>query len=142
MSNIHSFPAPPTRPGIVSPRHLTRAPRPVTSLPSAGGRGGEYAIADVARPLGLRHKSTRVIIDTLRTLAKHEGMPLPRTPRLEKGALIRGPRCIVKNSRWDAGEFDAWLDGRGPSPVTATASAPTVRDALRENALRLAGAGR
>ena len=45
------------------------------------GRRAEYGLADVARPLGLIDFAIRTIIEKLRLLAEHDGMPLPRTPR-------------------------------------------------------------
>ena len=143
MHNVHAFPAPPRRPGVVTTANRPRSPRAnQPDLPATAGRFGEYALGDVARPLGLRHKSPRAIIEALRALARHDGMPLPRTPRVHSGNVIRGPRSIMKSSRWDAGEFDAWLDGRGPSPATAAAASPAMREGMRERAALIAGGRR
>lgn len=126
----------PTPPG--SPRAAAAAV--ATPLPSTGGRRGEYAIGDVARPLGLSHFAVRTIIDKLRVLAKHDGMPLPRTPRIVDHKPVTGPESIYCKSRWDAGEFDAWLDDRRPSgPAGALPPVPQpVRDAMRARALQIA----
>lgn len=90
-----------------------------------GGRTTGYTLADVARPLALSDFAIRTIIEKLRLLAEHDGMPLPRTPRFVDNRPIRGPRMIHANSRWDAGEFDAWLEGRHPGAPAA------VNDRLR-----------
>lgn len=125
-------------------RHAAPLPPDTKPLPATAGRGGQYALADVARPLGLHHKSIRTIIDTLRALARHSGMPLPRTPRVVCGKPLAGPQVICKDSRWDAGEIDAWLDGRGPAgPAAAVAPClPTpIRADMARRALQI-GAGR
>lgn len=102
-----------------------------TPLPQTGGRRGEYAIADIARELSLLHRSIRTIVDTLRALAKDAGMPLPRTPRVLKGEVVRGPRSICKDSRWDAAEIDAWLDDRPPTAPAGAARARPLAPPLR-----------
>ncbi|QNQ09281.1 hypothetical protein [Sphingomonas alpina] len=113
------------------------------ALPSTGGTRGEYALADVARPLGILHLSIRTIIDTLRALAKHEGMPLPRTPRVIKGKPVSGVDMICKISRWNAGEYDAWLDGRGRGPASPAPAMlpPPLRQEMAARAVAI-GAGR
>lgn len=112
----------------------------VTSLPRTGGRRGEYALGDVARELRLAHfRDVRTIITKLRILAKHDGMPLPVTPRIENGAPITGPNSIYRLSRWDAGEFDAWRDGRSPSgPALAGGVPHPIRVAMAARAQELA----
>lgn len=131
-----------------SPRHGRGAPRlaivaaPATDLPPVtGGRRGEYALGDVARQLRMSHLGTRTIIAKLRALAQHEQMPLPRTPRVIDGKPVRGPDCIYRLSRWDAGEFDAWLEGSSPtSPAGAPAVlAAPIREDMRRRAAQIAG---
>lgn len=141
MGNIAQFPAlnrqPPPR--LALRGGVTGRPREVAALPATGGKRGEYALADVARPLGLLDRAPRTIIATLRQLAKHDGMPLPRTPRFVAGAMITGPDTIVKSSKWDAGEFDAWLDGRGP--VSPAPAVPTpIREEMRLRAVQIGAA--
>lgn len=139
MATLYNFPGSARQ----TPPHPVPAPvrEPAANLPATGGRGGEYALADIARPLGLLHRPIRTIIDTLRALAKHDGMPLPRTPRVERDKVIKGPNSIVKASRWDAGLFDAWLDGRGPqSPAPAMVPTP-IREEMQARA-RAIGGGR
>jgi len=115
------------------------------SLPQTGGRQGRYALGDVARALGMAHFSRRTIIDRLRMLAQHQAMPLPLTPRMVGRVPVTGPRAIHVNSRWDAAEFDAWHDGRGPAGPGAAGAMPSpsaLRDTMKARALRLvAGAG-
>ncbi|MCP3730408.1 hypothetical protein M9978_08200 [Sphingomonas sp. MG17] len=101
-------------------------------LERTGGKRGEYAIGDIARALKLTDKP-RTVIDKLRALARHDGMPLPITPRLERGRPIHGPRSIYARSRWDAGEIDAWLDGRGPAAPAQPVARP-IRDEMRARA--------
>ena len=125
-------------------------PKPRTlrqpSLPTTGGRRGEYALSDVARSLHILHFETRTIIAKLRQMAKDQRMPLPRTPRMVKGQEQRGPDSIYRHSRWDAGEFDAWLDTRntgGSAPANAgPRTVPTpIRMEMAERA-RAAATGR
>jgi hypothetical protein len=105
-------------------------------------RPGGYTIADVARPLGLLDFAIRTIIEKLRLLAEHDGMPLPRTPRIVDGRPMRGPRAIHYHSRWDAGEFDAWLYGRHPgAPASSELPVPgALRDEMQRRARSIAGA--
>jgi hypothetical protein len=98
-----------------------------------------YCLADVAGPLGLGHFAIRTIIEKLRLLAEHDGMPLPRTPRFVDGRQLQGPFAIHAHSRWDAGEFDAWLHGRHPGAPAVAANA--VRFEMAQRAERMA-AGR
>jgi hypothetical protein len=115
------------------------APRASSSLPLLGGRRGEYAVGDIARALSLRYRETRRIIAALRALAANSGMPLPRNPRLLHGREVRGPAAIHKASIWDAGEFDAWIDGRTSPPGAGTPRvAPPVRAEMARRAAELA----
>jgi hypothetical protein len=147
MGVVAQFPTigrPPAIPNLhVSARAAVAELAASEPLPATGGRRGEYALADVARPLGMLHLSIRTIIDNLRALAKHDGMPLPRTPRVIKGVPVSGVDMICKQSRWDAGEIDAWLDGRGRGPAAPTpAMLPTpLRQEMAARAVAL-GAGR
>jgi hypothetical protein len=136
MATLLHFP--PNRPPARPPE--APATTVASSVPATGGRRGEYALADVARPLGLLHRPVRSIVETLRVLARHEGMPLPRSPRIVKGKPLSGPRAICRASRWDAGEFDAWLDGRGPA-APSVPLAPPVRLDMANRAAAI-GAGR
>jgi hypothetical protein len=118
-------------------------PPAIGSLPATGGRRGEYALGDVARDLSLSHFAVRSIIAKLRALAEHDGMPLPRTPRVVEGRAVTGPDSIYCRSRWDAGEFDAWLDSRSPSGPAAAGMphlAPPIRAAMQQRALEIARA--
>lgn len=122
----------------------SRAVRP-RDLPTTGGRRGEYALSDVARSLHLRHFEVRTIIAKLRQMAKDQRMPLPRTPRMVNGEEKRGPDSIYRHSRWDAGEFDAWLDSRhggGGSAPTDSRLRPVptpIRMEMAERARAAAG---
>ena len=127
MADVLRFPervTPRTVPGNLAPP-LAAAAKGVTfpPLPHTGGRRGEYALGDVARELSLSHLSIRVIIDHLRCLAEHDGMPLPTTPRVVQGRPVHGPACIWSKSRWDAARFDAWNEGRN-GPVTPAPALP------------------
>lgn len=137
MATLYDFPQS-ARP---QPRHFMPpiAAKAPAGLPATAGRGGEYALADIARPLGLAHRPIRSIIDTLRKLAKHDGMPLPRTPRVVRDTVVRGPDSIVKASRWDAGQFDAWLDGRGPQGPAAAMVPEPVRQEMQARAVAIGG---
>jgi hypothetical protein len=89
------------------------------------------------------HFGARTIVDKLRVLADRDGMPLPRTPRIASGKPVHGPLVIYSKSRWDAGEFDAWIDGRGPTgggaPVARPLAAP-VRNEMAGRAAQIAQA--
>lgn len=137
MGNVAQFPVV-NRP-VARPFHVPVSDSIPATLPSTGGRRGEYALADIARPLGLSDRPVRAIIQTLRLLARHDRMPLPRTPRFVSGVLISGPNMIVKASKWDAGEFDAWLDGRGPETPSPAIPVP-IREEMRQRAVRIGGA--
>lgn len=135
MATVYDFPV-----GAAS-TPLPPAIAPARPLPVLSGRRGEYGLGDVARALSLLDYSPARIIEKLRALALHSGMPLPRNPRIVKGVPVRGARSIHRRSKWDAGAFDAWLDGRGPTGA-AMAAPPVpaaVRAAMRDAALRLAG---
>lgn len=132
MPNVLEFPQPG---GAVRPPHRPIAPR--VPLPTTAGKRGEYALADVARPLSMLHRPVRAIIDALRALHLHDGMPLPRTPRIVRGKPIHGAQMICRGSRWDAGEFDAWLEGRGPASP-APALAQPIRREMAARAAKLA----
>lgn len=130
MGEIMPLPITYRRPPI---RHArVAAPR----LEATGGKRGEYAVGDLARALRLTHLSSRTVIDKLRALARHDGMPLPCTPRIERGVPIHGPRSIYGRSRWDAGEVDAWLDGRGPAAPAQPVAGP-IREEMKRRAARL-----
>lgn len=88
----------------------------------------EYDLADVARRVSLLHFTERTIVGKLRILAAKHGLPLPRTPRIVNGEVIAGVASIHSKSRWNAGEVDAWLDGRGPAAPAAPA--PRIAPAL------------
>lgn len=140
MAEIVSFPGtafPRSVPGMQAPplAAAVTEQEPLSLLPKTGGRRGEYALGDVARELKLSHLSIRSIIDHLRILAKHDGMPLPTTPRTVGRLPVRGPACIWKQSRWDAGRFDAWLDDRNGDPSTPAPSLPPpIRDEMKRRA--------
>lgn len=132
MAKILVFPTVPF--DGAEPQRFTLAARPRVNP-------NEYALADVARRLGLLDFSIRTIVDKLRTLARHDGMPLPRTPRIVKSEPLRGPLVIYSRSRWNAGEFDAWLENRGPAPTTPAPLAPALIHDMAQRAVAL-GAGR
>lgn len=107
-------------------------------LPVMHGRRGAYAIGDVAQQLRISHLDVRTIIDKLRLLAAHDGMPLPDNPRTWGREIVNGPQSICRASLWDAGRFDAWLDNRHPpSPAAAAIAAGQLRDQLAANARNL-----
>lgn len=116
MATILPFPA-----SRVAPPAAIKAP---ATLPATGGRRCEYAVGDLARMLGISHFAPRTIIEMLRVKARHDGMPLPKTPRLRGGKLVAGPQAIWLHSRWDAERFDGWKaehDGDGPCPPASAA---------------------
>lgn len=127
MGSVTAFPGSIKSHATASPPHARRA---------------TYAVADVARRLHLNHHRTlRTVITKLRTLAAHDGMPLPRNPRIYDDVVIRGPRSICSTSLWDAGEFDAWLaDRHPPSPALAMVDQRAIRTDLAARAASLAGA--
>ena len=136
MATILEFPAHPVpdwrRPASAADE------RADAELPVLAGRRCEYAPGDLARLLGLRDYAPRTIIDYLRAMARDEGLPLPKTPRLRGGRIVRGPDAIHRRSRWDAERVDAWLalrDGGDPCPPAA----PALRTQLARRAAALAG---
>lgn len=125
MGSVMPFPAPrraiPALSLVASNPGLPplRDPR---ALPATGGRRGKYALGDLARPLGLLDRPVRHIVDTLRALHRHEGLPLPHSPRIVNGRPLAGADTICKAALWDAGEVDAWLDHRNPPPPAVAAA--------------------
>ncbi len=130
MATIIDFPAPRLA-------ALPAAPEPAATLPSTSGRRCEYAVGDLARMMGIAHFAPRTIIDLLRAKARHDGMPLPKTPRVWGGKLVSGPQAIWLHSRWDAELFDGWQaagDGDNPCPPASAA----LRADLARRAERIA----
>jgi len=119
-----------------TPRFGTVGQGNVAVLHQPAHRLRQYGLADCARPLGLSEFAIRTIIEKLRLLAEHDDMPLPRTPRFVEGRKIDGPHAIHAHSRWDAGEFDAWLHGRHPAAPAVAADA--VRAEMAQRAERMA----
>lgn len=107
------------------------APEPAPILPSTSGRRCEYAVGDLARMLGIAHFAPRTIIDLLRVKAQHDGMPLPKTPRVWGGRLVSGPQAIWLQSRWDAELFDGWHAASGGNEPCPPASAALRADLAR-----------
>ncbi|NLS27958.1 hypothetical protein S2M10_29600 [Sphingomonas sp. S2M10] len=142
MGSVTLFPRSTVPPATaIQPPRIAVAAAPAAKAPPAtGGRRGEYAVGDIARELGMSHFSARTIIARLRLLARTQRMPLPRTPRFLGERHVTGPLSITVRSRWDAGEIDAWLDGRLPSgPAGAPAMLPQpIRDDMRRRAEQLA----
>ena len=80
-------------------------------------RGRDYTLADMIRINRLEgYADRRTVIAKLRVLAADEGMPLPVNPRIVRNRSVKGPRMIHARSIWDAGEVDAWNEGRHPTP--------------------------
>ncbi len=130
---------------FIRDRQEPPARRTALSIPATHGARGEYAVGDLARVLKLAHFDVRTIIAKLRLLAATRAMPLPRTPRLVRGAEIHGPAAIYRRSRWDAGEIDAWMDDRGPNapasmPVAGSRVPPPIRMEMAQRARAAAGA--
>lgn len=109
-------------------------------LPTTSGRRCEYAVGDLARILGIAHFCPRTVIQHLRAKAAHDGMPLPKTPRLRGGRPLSGPARIWLHSRWDAERFDGWFDCQGDDPFPPASAA--LRDRLARRAADLCAPGR
>lgn len=151
MHNIVTLARPPLAPSGASV--VAFRPNPAAGLPTTAGRFGEYALGDIARVLRLSHFDPRTIIQKLRVLADQRGMPLPRTPRIVRGRTCAGPDSIYRRSRWDAGEFDAWISDFDPDGGTRAARpaakgegddarprvAPPIRQEMRRRAAALGG---
>jgi hypothetical protein len=143
-----SAPAKSAIPAIVPPL-LTRPPiLPRPAIDVAARR--HVTVAEAARKLAMTDCAARTIIDRLRALYEHCGLPDPDNHRFVKGAPVLGARRIHAGSLWDRGRFLAWLDngdgGRGEAmpqghPAPAAANAAT-RQRLADSAAALIGAER
>ena len=142
MGNILAFPSPsraasPVAPAASGALALTR--------PAINVAARRYMdLAEVARRLCMEDCARRTLIDRLRGLHDHAGMPLPRNPRFVGGRPAAGAQAIHAGSRWDRGEMLAWLDngdgGTGAAFVPcdpAPAADAATRSRLHAAAARL-----
>ncbi|WP_343609325.1 hypothetical protein [Novosphingobium sp.] len=107
---------------------------PMMAIDLATRRGKwsrRYRFADMVHALALDSLSQRTQIDTLRRLARIDGLPTPLNPRIRAGQRMQGADAICLRSEWDAAQVEAWLhrpDGPGlpPVPPMAPALAPVI----------------
>ncbi|ODU29008.1 hypothetical protein [Sphingopyxis sp. SCN 67-31] len=107
-------------------------------------------VTEAAQKLAMADCASRTIIDRLRALYDHYGLPDPDNHRFVRGVPVLGARRIHAGSLWDRGRFLAWLDnGDGGNaaaapvghPAPAVGSAATRRR-LADNAAALIGGER
>lgn len=129
--NVLAFPGTQAidRPGVLP------MPRPIASPQD------RMTFADVARELCLDwHKRNAEIIGKLRSLHRHQAMPLPENPRFKSGVPCKGADNICANSIWSRRKFMAWkhrgVERAGISPAETRG----IELRLARNAASLAGA--
>lgn len=152
MGDILAFSAPakPAMPAIPGISTTTVRP-PILPRPAIDVAARRHVtVAEAARKLAMADCAPRTIIDRLRALYDHAGLPDPDNHRFVKGVPILGARRIHAGSLWDRGRFLAWLDngdgGRAATmpqdhPAPAAGHAAT-RQRLADNAAALIGAER
>lgn len=109
-------------------------------------RASRMTVTDLAQRLALDRHTPRVILDKLRSLARHSGLPLPLNPRIVDGVPKSGPDKICAASLWDRGQILAWLDHGGtPGTGTPEAAEPAriqrTREHLQQRTAALLGGG-
>lgn len=103
-------------------------------------RATELTLLDVARELGLAHRSRRTTIAKVRLLAGQSGFPLPKNPRFVLGVRQTGKDSIDAFSIWDRDQVLIWLDNDRPPPEAAARAADrqlTVRAEMGKRAFEL-----
>lgn len=108
-----------------------------TAQPSPRDR---MSFAEVARDLAIDgYRRDAQIIEKLRSLHRHSGMPLPENPRFIKGVPCKGADNICARSIWSRRKFMAWKYPGDFVPPASPAEARMVHLRLCHNAARLAG---
>lgn len=90
----------------------------------------DIRMMEIAARLGIAHQTRQTIVQKLRNLANHHGLPLPRSIRFWKGQATTGPKSIHANSIWDRYPVDCWFDER-TAPATRARLATVSHDRLR-----------
>lgn len=101
-----------------------------------------YRFADLVRLLALEGLSRATQVDRLRLLFRNGRIPAPLNSRVWAGKLVEGDKAISAASVWDAADVDAHLHQPGPTTPAPAALPPRpagLRDAMLQNARRLAG---
>lgn len=140
MGEIHHLPIP-SRP--IPPRVPSRpAPMEIPAIDVAARR--YVTVTEAAQKLAMADCAPRTIIDHLRALYDHAGLPDPENHRFVRGIPAIGAARIHAGSKWDRGRFLAWLDngdgGRGadvPHDRPAPAANGATRRRLADQAARL-----
>ncbi len=121
-------------------------PAPAPALPPAVplARASLWTVMDLAHRLALDRHTPRVVIEKLRALAAHAGLPMPVNPRIIGGRPATGTARICAASLWDKGQVLAWLDNGGTTPaahppVTEPERKQRTREMLNHRAAALLG---
>lgn len=148
MGDILTFPEP-AKPAMPPVRQPVRPP--VRSRPAINVAARRHiTVTEAAVKLAMTGCTQRTIIDHLRALYEHCGLPDPDNHRFVRGAPVLGARRIHAGSLWDRGRFLAWLDngdgGRAAAapidhPGAAAGNAATRRR-LADSAAQLIGRDR
>jgi hypothetical protein len=136
VGEIHHLPQPSRSFPLAIPAAMIGAP---TSPAINIAARRHVTVAEAARKLAMTDCAARTIIDRLRALYDHAGLPDPDNHRFVKGVPILGARRIHAGSLWDRGRFLAWLDnGDGGRAASAPLGhpGPSAQAATRR---RLAG---
>ncbi len=124
-SNVLAFPGTQTH----------ELPRPIPSPRDS------MSFYEVAREMRLDwHKRNAQVIEKLRSLHRHQGMPLPENPRFKSGVPCKGGDNICATSFWSRRKFMAWREaGTERRAAISPAEARNLEARLSRNAAALAG---
>lgn len=120
---------------------LIERPRGIASPRCIASPQDRMTFADVAREMCFDwHKRNCEIIGKLRSLHKHQAMPLPENPRFKSGVPCKGADNICAHSIWSRRKFMAWKE-RGVERIgISPAETRSIESRLGRNAAALAGA--
>lgn len=107
---------------------------PHIGQPASAPRERVFSFARVVVECGLVDCDPRTQVDTLRRMAREDGLPLPMNPRYWRGARQLGPASIGRKSTWDAAAFLEWQarqSNQAAAPTARIAHAPTAAPSLR-----------
>jgi hypothetical protein len=95
---------------------------------------------EVAREMCLDwHKRNCGIIEKLRSLHRHQSMPLPENPRFKSGVPCKGAENICAHSIWSRQKFMAWKHRGAEQVGIGPAERRAVEGRLARNAALVAG---
>lgn len=113
---------------------VTPMPRAITSPQD------RMTFGEVAREMCIDwHKRNSEIIGKLRSLHRHQAMPLPENPRFKSGVPCKGADNICAHSIWSRRKFMAWRERGTERAGISPAETRAVESRLARNAAALVG---